>query len=151
VETAIYLRQLLDQAIKLDRAVKATVQIYEPDTDSLRIIAHRGFNDAFLRHFENVKRFDSSTCGRAFGIGSSVLVADIMTDEAFTPYREVALANGIRSVKSIPVVGTDDQILGVLSTHSATIRWDWERDNTRHIAAEIACILSELRPVQKTA
>jgi GAF domain-containing protein len=151
VQTELRLTLLLDQAIKLDRAVKGNIQIYEPDTDSLKIIVQRGFDQAFLRHFEKVKRFDSSACGRAFGIGNFVMVADIMTDEAFTPNREVALANGVRSVKSIPVVDTDNEILGILSTHSASVRWDWERDNTRHIAAEIAVILRDLRPLLKTA
>lgn len=52
----IRLSELLDQAIELDRAVKETRQIFEPETDSLKIIAHRGFDERFLHHFETVKR-----------------------------------------------------------------------------------------------
>lgn len=36
-----------------------------------------------------------------------------------------------------------DSLEGVLSTHSPSIRWELERDNTRHIAAEIALIFSQ--------
>lgn len=138
------LSQLLDQAIKLDRALKGTLQIIEPETDSLKIIAHRGFDERFLRHFETVKRFDSSSCGRVFGIKNCIMIPDIMEDEAFTPNREVVLANGIRSIKSVPVFGVNGRFLGVFSTHCPSVRWDWERDNTRCIAAEIASIFCEL-------
>jgi hypothetical protein len=93
------LGQLLDQAIELDRAVKGNIQIFHPETDSLKIIAHRGFDERFLRHFDMVKRFDSSACGRAFGTQNFIMIPDIMEDEAFKPNREFMLVNGIRSVK----------------------------------------------------
>jgi GAF domain-containing protein len=144
-DTGLRLGRLLDKAIQLDRALKGTLQVFEPDTDSLKIIAHRGFDEAFLRHFETVKRFDSSACGRAFGTGNLVTIPDILEDEAFRPNREVVLVNGIRSVKCIPVVGSDDRLEGVLATHSPWVRWDWERDNTRHVAAEIAVVFAEFR------
>ena len=139
------LKNLLAQAIELDRATKGNIQVYEPEADSLKIIAHHGFDETFLRHFEKVNRFDSSACGRAFGSGNWVLIPDIMADEAFKPHREVALAAGVRSVKSIPVIDADGTFQGMLSTHGPAVRWDWERDNTRHIAAEIAAILIQFR------
>jgi hypothetical protein len=106
------LNDLLAQTISLDRATKGNIQVFEPETDSLRIIAQHGFDEMFLLHFEKVKRFDSSACGRAFGAGNWVLIPDILEDQAFKPHREVALASGIRSVKSIPVTGHDGSSKG---------------------------------------
>lgn len=143
--------KLLEEAIELDRAAKGTIQAFDPRTDSLRIVANGGFNERFLRHFEIVRRFDSSACGRSLGSGAFVMIPDVMTDEAFRPNRDVLVANGIKSVKSIPVIDFDGQVQGVLSTHSSSVRWDWQRDNTRHLAAEIAQILQEMHPASKTA
>src|ERR1051326_7387494 len=127
MSTDLRLGQLLDEAIELDRAAKGNIQVYEAETDSLKIIAHRGFDENFLSHFHSVKRFDSSACGRAFGIQNFIMIADIMEDNGFKPHREVMLVNGIRSVKCIPVVGPDGQFQGVLSTHSPSVHWDWEQ------------------------
>jgi GAF domain-containing protein len=145
MDAELRLQHLLAQAIELDRATKGNIQVFDPEAGSLRIIAQSGFDEIFLHHFQKVQRFDSSACGRAFGTGNWVLIPDIMEDEAFKPHREVALASGIRSVKSIPVTGPDGGFQGMLSTHSATVRWDWQRDNTHHIAAEIATIIIHLR------
>jgi len=138
------LAQLLAEAITLDRATKGTLQALDQTSGALKIVAHHGFDKAFLRHFENVKPFDASACGRAFGAKSCILIPDMLTDEAFAPHRAIASANGVRSVKALPVVGPDGRFHGVLATHSPGIRWDWERDNTRHIVAELAAVLGGL-------
>lgn len=139
------LAQLLANAIKLDRATKGNIQALDPETGCLKIIAQVGFDEAFLRHFEAVQAFDSSACGRAFGTGNWVMIPDILLDEAFTPHREVVAANDVRSVKSIPITAPEGGIIGVLSTHSSDVRWNWERDNTRHIAEQIGAILAAAR------
>jgi hypothetical protein len=138
---AARLAQLLAEAIALDRAAKGNIQALDQASGVLKIVAHHGFNKAFLRHFENVKPFDSSACGRAFGAQRCIMIPDVLMDRAFAPHREIAASNGFRSVKSIPVVAPDGRFHGVLSTHSPGVRWDWELDSTHHIAAEIAALL----------
>src|SRR5579883_1348218 len=149
MDSEFRLAQLLDQAIELDRASKGTIQILDAESESLKIVAHRGFDEKFLRHFETVKRFDSSACGRAFGSETLVMISDILEDKAFQPNREVVQANGVRSVKCVPIINADGRLQGVLSTHSSTVRWNYERDNTRHIAAELAGILSKMRAARR--
>lgn len=139
------LRRLLDAAIELDRAVKGNIQVLDPATQTLRIEVSRGFDEAFLSHFRSVKAFDASACGRAFGTGACIMIPDVLRDEAFAPHRAIASSNGFRSVKSLPVAATDGRLLGVLSTHNPQVRWDWERENTRHVAAKIAAVLEEAR------
>jgi hypothetical protein len=46
----------------------------------------------------------------------------------------------------VPLAGADGRFYGVLSTHSPDIRWDWQLENTRPIADEIAAILAAARP-----
>ena len=132
------LAELLAEAITRDRAAKGNIQVFDPTSNTLQIVVHQGFDEAFLKHFKSVKPFDASACGRAFGAGRCIMIPDVLRDEAFAPHREIALANGFRSVKSLPIDGPDGRLLGVLSTHSPDVRWDWELDNTRQVAVEIA-------------
>jgi GAF domain-containing protein len=142
----VRLERLLETAMALDRVAKGNIQILDPRTRTLRILVHRGFDEAFLRHFATVQADDSSACGRALGAGDCIMIPDVLRDEAFAPHRSIALSNGFRSVKSIPVAGAAGEIYGMLSTHAHGIRWDWERDNTRHIALQVAEVLAGCRP-----
>jgi GAF domain-containing protein len=138
------LRRLLAKAVILDRAAKGNIQLLDPEEGTLRIVAHSGFEPGFLRHFEVVRPFDSSACGRAFGQGGCVIIPDVTLDAGFAPHREIARAAGFRSVKSMPVVGEDGVARGVLSTHCPGVRWDWERENTRGLCLELAAVLAAL-------
>lgn len=71
---------LLNKAISLECADKGNIQLYDSDTNELIIVAHTGFEESFLKHFATVKPFDTSACGRAFGIGGTVLISNIETD-----------------------------------------------------------------------
>ena len=145
------LRKLLDQAIALDRAAKGNIQILDRETGELHLLVQRGFDAAFSRYFKKVRAFDASACGRALGSGDCVIISDVMHDPDFQPHRVIAGASGFRSVKSIPIAAKDGSILGMLSTHSPSVRWDWERENTRPIAAKIATVLARLSPARWAA
>lgn len=138
------LKSLLDRAIELDRAEKGNIQLLERQAGVLRIVVQRGFKKDFLRHFGEVRRFDSSACGRAIGAGLVVTLSDVLADPAFEPHRAVAASNGFRSVKSMPIPGPDGEMLGVLSTHSPEVRWDLDRKSTLHLRAEVAVHLAAL-------
>jgi GAF domain-containing protein len=142
------LERLLGEAIRLDKASKGNIQAFDFHTQTLRIVSQQGFDRQFLRHFRAVRPFDPSACGRAFGSGGCITIPDVLLDEGFRPHREIAIANGFRSVKSLAVTDEDGRLYGVLSTHSAQVRWDWERDNTRRVATVIASTLAALPKVR---
>jgi GAF domain-containing protein len=65
-------------------------------------------------------KFDhGSACARALRNRDTIVIDDIMTDEQFSPYREIGCRAGIRSVLSTPLVSSSDALLGVLSVHFA--------------------------------
>jgi GAF domain-containing protein len=144
------LGELLAEAVRLDKASKGNIQAFDFRTQTLKIVCHSGFDREFLRHFRAVRPFDSSACGRAFGSGGCITIPDVLADEGFRPHREIAIANGIRSVKSLALTDEDGRLYGVLSTHCARVRWDWERDNTRHVALVIASTLAVLPQIRGT-
>jgi hypothetical protein len=79
------LQKLLEQVISLEKADKGNIQLYSQSTNDLKIVAQIGFQESFLKHFNSVKPFDTSACGRAFGIGNPVLINDTEIDIGFKP------------------------------------------------------------------
>ena len=137
--------ELLTEAMRKDDADKCTLQIFDEKNDVLRIIAQSGFSEKFLEHFEIVKPFDGSSCGRAIGVGSPVIISDFSMDVAFAPHRSQAKKEGIAAVISVPILGDNNQKLGVLSTHFAEPKWTWNLDKINSVVYKLAPILSSLR------
>jgi GAF domain-containing protein len=106
----------LDNILSLARAEQGNVQLLDPVSGALKIIAQHGFDAAFLDHFALVDD-DSSACGRAAGHGAQLLITDVISDPAFEPHRDIAAASGFRAVQSTPLLGPAGQVVGVVSTH----------------------------------
>ena len=113
--------EILDSAIKAVQAVSGNVQLFNPKNRALQIIAHRGFDHAFLQLFENVHADEPSACGRAFRNRCRVMISDITKDPLFSPYVSVARANGFCAVQSTPIFAPDRLAIGMLSTHFAEV------------------------------
>src|SRR5262249_46844662 len=109
---------LLDAAITLSGADLGNVQLCESAGRGLRIAAHHGFESDFLSYFDVVDD-DRSACGRAMTDHRTVQVDDVARSAVFDGglARDVVLDAGVRAVRSIPLVGDDRDLLGVLSVH----------------------------------
>ncbi len=112
----------LDEAIRLTRAHFGTIQIYDEISGTLVILAQRNFRKPFLDHFAVVTISDSSACARALANNEPAFIGDVETDPAFEPHRQVAREAGFRAVMSAPLVGADDNLIGILSTHFSQAR-----------------------------
>ena len=113
------LAELLHKAMKVSCAEFGTMQSFEPSTGSLRIVAHKGFDDTFLRYFAEVRPEPGSACGAAMGRNARVVVLDVQSDAIFRDQesRDVLLESHVRSVQSTPLVTRAGNFVGVLSTH----------------------------------
>ena len=89
-------------------------------TDSLTIVAPRGFNDEFLSFFRLATATCGSACGTAIKERGSVVIEDVLLDREFVPYRNIALKAGFRAVQSTPLISSSGAFLGVVSTHFLT-------------------------------
>lgn len=110
------LDRALDGALSLFGADRGTIQILDPVTGSLRIVAARGFSAEFLDYFAVVDD-DSTACGRAAARCAQTVIADVSTDPGFAAHREIAAAAGFRGVQSTPLTDWTGRLLGVISTH----------------------------------
>lgn len=110
------LHAILDQAIEADYAVLGNIQLLNAKRGTLQIVAQRGFDLAFLQHFESVFVDDGCCCARVLSKKARVVISDVTKDPDFSPYVPIAQASGFRAVQSTPLFQRG-VFRGVLSTH----------------------------------
>ena len=132
------LAKALDAAIALLHADLGNIQLYRAGV--LTIAAHRGFQPKFLDYFRRVDAEQDCACGRAMREGRPMIIADVMLDWQFAPFRAVAAEAGYRAVQSTPLVTTSGLFVGMLSTHfrSPHTPADEEMALLSHYAAPVA-------------
>jgi PAS domain S-box-containing protein len=96
------LEEVLDATIALQNAGFGNIQLFNPETQALEIVAQRGFQKDFLEYFGNV-RDTGAVCGRAMGLRKRVIIEDVETDSEFAPHRHIAASAGFRAVQSTPL------------------------------------------------
>jgi signal transduction histidine kinase/DNA-binding response OmpR family regulator len=109
---------IVDAAIAITGADKANLQVLDPASGGLRIIAHRGFDPPFLAFFDDVRN-DASACRAAHKSAQRIVVEDVSRSEIFAgqPSLTVLLDAGVHAVQSIPLLSARGNVLGMLSIH----------------------------------
>jgi len=107
--------KLMRDAMELHRADFADVQLLTND-NTLVLSQHSGVNEPFISAFRVVTADHASTCARALRLRRSVMVRDVREDADYAPLVNVADAAGFRAVQSTPVIASNGQLIGVVST-----------------------------------
>src|SRR5918994_1673133 len=116
-DLAFLLEQVLDAAIELQGADFGDVQLYDGESGTLRIVAHRGVGKEFLEHFACVDANDASACDGALKLGQRFIIEDVTKCAAYTPHLGVAARTGYRGVNCTPLTERGTVLpLGMLST-----------------------------------
>ena len=111
------LEAILDTALTKYETDLGNIQLADPESGALAIVAQRGLGLDFLSHFRTVRSEDGSACGRAMRSRESVLIKDVMVDPLFAMHRDIAVSAGFRAVQSAPLINRAGTPLGVLSVH----------------------------------
>lgn len=138
------LLNILDKAIESDNADMGSIQVFDKNTQTLHIIAQKGFANNFTESLLEVKPFDSSVYGRAIGIGNIIVISDIHEDMSSLEFRMIAKQSGYRAVKSIPLSNKHNDKLGVISTHFRDKKWNWNLNSLNHLTPELTMILQKI-------
>lgn len=109
------LEEVLDATISLLNADFGNVQLYDPQTNALKIVAQRGFQQEFIDYFDSVR--EGTAYGAALERRERVIVEDVLTDPLFEPHLKIVVAAGYRAVQSTPLFGHDGDLQGVISAH----------------------------------
>src|SRR5262249_54957694 len=111
----------LQHSLEVTGARLGNAQLMNWRRGYLEIEAQRGFEVEFLNFFRRVKLDHGTAYGRVLQSRRTVVVDDIMADQDFSPYREIASRAGVRAVQSTPLVSTSGALVGVLSNHFSTV------------------------------
>jgi PAS domain S-box-containing protein len=122
------LEEVLDATIAIIGTNMGCVQLYNPRNQTLDIAAHRGLKADAIDRFRTV-RIDSETAGgRAVRRRQRVMIEDVLTDELYEPYLEIAELAGYRSLQSTLLSGHNGEPLGVLTTFYSRPHQPSQRD-----------------------
>ena len=117
-DTRAVLDEILEASIALCEADKGSVHMLDPRSGTLRMVAARGFDRAFMERFSAIDPGHGTASGRALKSGERVVIEDIELDAAYAPHLEYARAGGFRSVQATPLRSSGGEVLGSISTHS---------------------------------
>jgi len=146
------LAEITKTAIAISEADKGNLQLFDATSGSLTIVAQQGFEEDFLKFFENVRKNDAA-CGAAMGTAKQIIVDDVLTSEIFVrqPAQKVLVDAGVRAVVSTPLLSSKERPLGVLSTHFARPRHPSERQlRLTNILARQAADYLERKQAERT-
>ncbi|MFN0019951.1 MAG: ATP-binding protein [Pirellulaceae bacterium] len=112
-------QHIVEAAADIMGSDMASMQIFDPERNALRLLAHHGLDPASSKTFEWVASDSNTSCGMALRSGSRVVVPDIETFPgiAGTPTGEAQLAAGVRASQSTPLLSRDGIMLGMITTH----------------------------------
>ena len=116
-ELVAALYEILDATILIMEGDLGNIQLYDPERNSLEIVAQRGFTPEFMKALGTVSIDDETAGARCLRKRERIVIRDVNADAAYAPYRKVAALAGYRAVQSTPLIGRDGAFLGALLTH----------------------------------
>jgi PAS domain S-box-containing protein len=110
--------EIVDAAIAIAAADFGNMQILDPRTSDLTIVAQRGFAPWWVE-FWNTASAGRGVCGTALELRQRVVVEDIEVSPIFagTAALDVQRRAGVRAVQSTPLLTRSGKPIGVVSTH----------------------------------
>jgi PAS domain S-box-containing protein len=117
-ELGALLQRVLDATIELLEADKGTIHLRAPGDGALEVVAQIGFPRDSL---DGLGVLDPGTplWRTAFEQHARVVVEDVVTDPRLPGLRASLLRQGVRSLLSVPLLGSKGQRFGVLSVYRA--------------------------------
>src|SRR6059036_2640580 len=96
----------------------ASILLIDPNGRCLRRGAGPSFPEGFMAAVDGIEIGPCvGSCGTAAYRKEQVIVSDIATDPLWANYRELALANGLRSGWSTPILASDGSLLGIFGIY----------------------------------
>ena len=98
--------------------VHCSVLMMDPDGQRVRHFSAPNLPDAYNQAIDGAPIGPSAgSCGTAAFTGREVLVSDIANDPLWADYKHLALAHGLRSCWSVPIVSTKGRVLGTFANY----------------------------------
>jgi PAS domain S-box-containing protein len=113
--------EIVDTAIAICGSDFGSIQLLDPESFNLKIVASRGLPKPWLDYWNQVSEGQGS-CGTALNLGERVIVEDVTKSSIFvdSPALDIQLNAGVRAVISTPIISRSGNLLGMFSTHYKT-------------------------------
>ena len=124
----ICLQEILKVAIEISSADKGNLQLVDPVSGRLNMLSQIGFEPPFLEFF--AAEGEPSVCRQALHSQQRVVVEDVRQSPLFvgTPSLQAMTDARVRAVQSTPLISSDGQVLGVISTYFSLPRRPTEQE-----------------------
>lgn len=134
---------MLDKIVDAHQADFGSLQVWDGDTRTLRLLSHSGFDRSTTKRFAVVGDGAGSVCEAAQARRIRIVVEDIETSTDFAALRGWAWEMGIRSIQTTPVIDRAGRFLGAFSTYFAEPRVFRNSDHaiSDHYAQQLAALL----------
>jgi PAS domain S-box-containing protein len=102
----------------------SSIMLLNPGGESLRMGAAPNLPRSYVEALEGVAFVGpaEASCGTAAFLGAPVFVDDIATNPLWAQKRGLALAHGLRSCWSVPILSGDGKVLGSFGIYSRQVR-----------------------------
>ena len=114
------LHEMLGAALDLVGGEKGSATLLDEQRGAVGMVAHQGFDKPYLDFFRELSTAGRCACGRAMRLNHRAIIEDTETDKLYAPLRGIAREAGYRAMVCIPLIGKDDNLLGVISAHFAS-------------------------------
>jgi PAS domain S-box-containing protein len=110
--------EIVDAAIAISEADFGNIQLLDPGSSTLKVVAQRGFPKCWLDFWSGVSE-GQGVCGTALEHGERVIVEDVEQSPIFvgTEALDIQLRAGVRAVQSTPLVSRSGRPVGMFSTY----------------------------------
>ena len=110
---------VLDAAIEIMQADCASVRMYVPDRNALRLLRSRNLNAETVASWGWVEASSTTISGTSFVTRQRVLVSDVEAEDAGVSIEDLGAfgLSGIRAVQTTPLVSRSGHAIGVISTY----------------------------------
>ncbi len=124
--TLTHLAEFVEHVETQDPGVSAAVLLREGGSGtvrdvSLRVVAAPSLPDGFVAEIDGVAiGSDAGPSAEAAHRQTTVVIDDLATDARWEVHREAALTHGLAACWSVPILGTDDRVLGTFTVYART-------------------------------
>lgn len=111
--------QVLDAAIRVMRSDMGSLQIFDPASQELHLLASRGLHPDATARMQRTTVASKTLCGEALRTGGRLIIPDIQSAVCFgnEEARRCFEVSGIGAVQCTPLLSRDGRVVGMLSTH----------------------------------
>jgi len=115
-ELTVFVESQLDKIL-------ASILLLDTRTQQLYHGSAPSLPDSYRRAIEGARIGpDVGSCGTAAYCKQTVIVPDITTDDKWRDYRDLAMAHGLRSCWSTPIISHQGDVLGTFALYSREVR-----------------------------